>query len=68
MQKFKDLIRDEFSGWKPFDIIWLVTVSVVITVMSILFKYDKAKFRVVFPQVTSTAVKQTISSASSIAA
>ena len=42
MQKFKDLIRDEFSGWKPFDIIWLVTVSVVITVMSILFKYDKA--------------------------
>ena len=41
MQKFKDLIRDEFSGWKPFDIIWLVTVSVVITVMSILFKYDK---------------------------
>ena len=42
MQKFKDLIRDEFSGWKPFDIIWLVTVSVVITVMSVLFKYDKA--------------------------
>ena len=42
MQKFKDLIRDEFSGWKPFDIIWLVTVSIVITVMSILFKYDKA--------------------------
>ena len=42
MQKFNDLIRDEFSGWKPFDIIWLVTVSVVITVMSILFKYDKA--------------------------
>ena len=42
MQNFKDLLKDEFKGWKPFDVIWLVTVSVVITVMSILFKYDKA--------------------------
>ena len=41
MQKFKDLLHEELKGWKPFDIIWLVTVSVVITVMSILFKYDK---------------------------
>ena len=41
MQKIKNLIHEELSGWKPFDIIWLVTVSVVITVMSILFKYDK---------------------------
>ena len=42
MQNFKDLLKDEFKGWKPFDVIWLVTVSVFITVMSILFKYDKA--------------------------
>ena len=41
MQKFKDIIKEELKGWKPFDVIWLVTVSVVITVMSILFKYDK---------------------------
>ena len=42
MQKFNELIKEELKGWKPFDIIWLVTVSIVITVMSILFKYDKA--------------------------
>ena len=42
MQKFKDIIKEELKGWKPFDIIWLVLVSVIITVMSILFKYDKA--------------------------
>ena len=42
MQKFSELIKEELKGWKPFDIIWLVLVSVVITVMSILFKYDKA--------------------------
>lgn len=42
MQNFKDLLKDELKGWKPFDVIWLVTVSVFITVMSILFKYDKA--------------------------
>ena len=41
MQKFSELIKEELKGWKPFDIIWLVLVSVVITVMSILFKYDK---------------------------
>ena len=41
MQKIKNVIHEELSGWKPFDVIWLVTVSVVITVMSILFKYDK---------------------------
>ena len=41
MQKIKSIIHEELSGWKPFDIIWLVTVSVVITVMSVLFKYDK---------------------------
>ena len=45
MQKFKELIHEELKGWKPFDIIWLVTVSVIITVMSILFKYDKASDR-----------------------
>ena len=42
MQNLKDIIKEDLKGWKPFDIIWLVLVSVVITVMSILFKYDKA--------------------------
>ena len=42
MQKFRTLVKEELSGWKPFDIIWLVTVCVIITVMSILFKYDKS--------------------------
>lgn len=41
MQKLKSLLKEELSGWKPFDIIWLVTVVVVVTVMSMLFKYDK---------------------------
>ena len=45
MQKIKDLLKEELKGWKPFDIIWLVTVSVIITMMSILFKYDKASDR-----------------------
>ena len=42
MQKIKNLINEDLKGWKPFDIIWLVLVSVIITVMSILFKYDKS--------------------------
>ena len=42
MQNIKDLIKEDLKGWKPFDIIWLVLVSVIITVMSVLFKYDKA--------------------------
>lgn len=42
MQKIRALVKEEFSGWKPFDVIWLVTVCVVITTMSILFKYDKS--------------------------
>ena len=45
MQKFKALIKEELSGWKPFDIVWLVSVCVIITVMSILFKYDQANDR-----------------------
>ena len=42
MQKFRALAKEELSGWKPFDVIWLVSVCVIITLMSILFKYDKA--------------------------
>ena len=42
MQKFKEILKEELSGWKPFDVIWLVTVFVVITTMSILFKYDQS--------------------------
>ena len=42
MQKIRALVKEELSGWKPFDVIWLVTVCLFITVMSILFKYDKS--------------------------
>ena len=41
MQKLKTLLKEELSGWKPVDVIWLVTVVVAVTVMSMLFKYDK---------------------------
>ena len=41
MQRIKTLLKEEFSGWKPFDIIWLVTVCLVVTLLSIFFKYDK---------------------------
>lgn len=40
MQKFNSLIKEELSGWKPFDVIWLVFVCVTITVISIFFKID----------------------------
>ena len=36
MQKFKDLIHEELSGWKPFDIIWLLTLCAVITTVTLL--------------------------------
>ena len=36
MQKLKSLLKEELSGWKPFDIIWLVTICAVITVVSLL--------------------------------
>ena len=45
MQKIKALVKEELSGWKPFDIVWLVSVCIIITVMSILFKYDQANDR-----------------------
>ena len=35
MQKFKDLIKEELSGWKPFDVIWLTFVCVFILIFSI---------------------------------
>lgn len=36
MQNFKALVKEELSGWKPFDIIWLVTVCAVITTVALL--------------------------------
>lgn len=55
MQKFKTLIKEEFSGWKPFDIIWLVTVCVVVTTISILFKYDKNTDRFYWIHIVASA-------------
>ena len=42
MQKLKTLLHEELSGWKPFDIIWLVFVCTTITLLSIFFKFDKS--------------------------
>ena len=36
MQSFRTLVKEELSGWKPFDIIWLVTVCAVITTVTLL--------------------------------
>ena len=36
MQKFKALLKEELSGWKPFDIIWLVLICTTITVVTLL--------------------------------
>jgi nicotinamide mononucleotide transporter len=36
MLKFNELIEEELKGWKPFDIIWLVTVCAVITIVTLL--------------------------------
>src|SRR5574344_317249 len=36
MSKIKALLHEELSGWKPFDIIWLILVCVSITVITIL--------------------------------
>lgn len=55
MQKFRALVKEEFSGWKPFDVIWLVTVCVVITTMSILFKYDKSDDRFYWIHIVASA-------------
>ena len=43
MQKLKALLKEELSGWKPFDIIWLVTVVTVVTVISMLFSYNRTE-------------------------
>lgn len=36
MQKLKTLLHEELSGWKPFDIIWLVLLCSIITVVTLL--------------------------------
>ena len=56
MQKFNDLIKEELSGWKPFDIIWLVTVCVIITTVTLLTSNAEA-FGLSHPTLSSGAVK-----------
>ena len=56
MQKFKDLIHEELSGWKPFDIIWLVTVCAIITIVTLLTSNAEA-FGQSHPNLSSNAVK-----------
>ena len=55
MQNFKSLVKEELSGWKPFDVIWLVTVCAVITALSILFKYDKSDDRFYWIHIVASA-------------
>ena len=56
MQKFKDLIHEELSGWKPFDIIWLVTVCIIITTVTLLTSNTEA-FGLSHPTLSAGAVK-----------
>lgn len=56
MQKFKDLIHEELSGWKPFDIIWLVTVCTIITTVTLLTSNTEA-FGQSHPTLSDGAVK-----------
>lgn len=56
MQKFNALIKEELSGWKPFDIIWLVTVCVIITTVTLLTSNADA-FGLSHPTLSAGAVK-----------
>ena len=56
MQKFKTLVKEELSGWKPFDIIWLVTVCAVITTVTLLTSNAEA-FGISHPTLSPAAVK-----------
>jgi nicotinamide mononucleotide transporter len=56
MQNFKDLIKEELKGWKPFDVIWLVTVCTVITTVTLLTSNTEA-FGQSHPSLSANAVK-----------
>lgn len=56
MQSFKHLIKEELSGWKPFDIIWLVSVCAVITIVTLLTSNTEA-FGSSHPTLSSSAVR-----------
>ena len=56
MQKFKELLQEELKGWKPFDIIWLVTVCAIITIVTLLTSNTEA-FGQSHPTLSAGAVK-----------
>ena len=56
MQDFRTLVKEELSGWKPFDVMWLVTVCVVITTVTLLTSNAEA-FRTAHPTLSAGAVK-----------
>ena len=56
MQNFRALVKEELSGWKPFDIIWLVTVCAVITTVTLLTSNAEG-FSVAHPTLSANAVK-----------
>ena len=56
MQNFKDLLQEELRGWKPFDMIWLVTVCAIITTVTLLTSNTEA-FGLSHPTLSAGAVK-----------
>ena len=56
MQKLNELLKEELSGWKPFDIIWLVTVCAVITTVTLLTSNVEA-FGLSHPTLSAGTVK-----------
>ena len=56
MQKVKELLKEELSGWKPFDVIWLVTVCAIITTVTLLTSNAEA-FGQSHPTLSAGAVK-----------
>ena len=56
MQKLNELIKEELKGWNPFDVIWLVLASGIITVITLLTT-DTETFRLSHPTLSMDAVK-----------
>ena len=59
MQKFSELVKEEFKGWKPFDVIWLVLASVIITIVTLLTS-DTETFRLAHPTFSMGVVKSCV--------
>ncbi len=56
MQKLSELVKEEFKGWRPFDVIWLVLASVIITIVTLLTS-DTEAFRLSHPTFSTGVAK-----------